>query len=80
MTANMRTRANRRTPHTCDPYSDFKHPSAATPGDLWECAHGHIWINELAISSYVWHEIYRDLEPIKFWRARRAINRDKEKR
>ena len=75
MTANIRTRANRRVPHKCDPYYDFKHPDNARPGDLWECPHGNIWINEIAVSLYVWSEIYRDLQPIKFWRARRAIDR-----
>ena len=75
MTANIRTWANRRVPHKCDPYDDFKHPDNARPGDLWECPHGNIWINEIAVSLYCWREIYRDLQPIKFWRARRAIDR-----
>ena len=75
MTANIRTWANRRVPHKCDPFYDFKDPRAADPGDLWECPHGTIWVNKLATSSYVWSKIYRDLEPIKFWRARRAIDR-----
>lgn len=74
MTANIRTRANRRVPHKCDPYH-FKHPGNARPGDLWECPHGNIWVNEIAVSLYVWSEIYRGLQPIKFWRARRAIDR-----
>ena len=37
MTANLRIRENRKIPHTCDPYDDFKHPRDAKPGDLWEC-------------------------------------------
>lgn len=77
MTANIRIRENRKIPHTCDPYYDFKHPDSATPGDLWECPHGHIWIFSLAISRYVWSEIYRDIYPIRFWRARRALARAK---
>lgn len=78
MTANIRIWANRRVPHTCDPYHDFKHPDEATPGDLWECPHGHIWVVSLAISLYAWSEIYPVIYPIRFWRARRALNRANE--
>lgn len=75
MTANIRVRANRRVPHTCHPGYEHGDTTKTRPGDLWECPHGTIWIYELGISMYVWNEIYRDLEPIKFWRARRAIAR-----
>ena len=71
MTASMRTWANRRVPHTCRP---ARHKEDR-PGDLWECEHGNIWVYELAISLYCWSEIYRGLQPFKFWRARRAIAR-----
>ena len=74
MTANMRTWANRRAPHTCHP----PRHKEDRPGDLWECEHGNIWVYELAITLYCWTEIYRGLQPIKFWRARRAIDRAKE--
>lgn len=78
MTANIRIRENRKIPHTCDPDYDFKDSREANPGDLWECPHGHIWVVSLAISLYVWSEIYREIYPIRFWRARRALARAKE--
>lgn len=74
MTANIRTWANRNVPHPCHP----PRSTSSRPGDLWECEHGSIWVYELAISLYCWSEIYRGLQPIKFWRARRAIDRAKE--
>ena len=74
MTANIHVLANRKIPHTCSPYRLWGF--AARPGDIRECPHGRIYLWRMESSNHVWWELEPFMEPITYWRARRALNRN----